>query len=416
MRCIIFLNSAAALWLAMAAAGDVANAAAGESTTSPTLQTSATPLDAAYLNKVQSNLGFRLIVQLSGHGKGDGNLIVSPASLASVMALLDLGAMPEMRVALLKSLAFEKSPDEAAADKLAALRASTKSGQAEKGGPLTAANAIVFDPKAAPFPNKVRELAGAGAQVSIDDLSDPAAIRRINHWVNERTSGLIPFIIDKGPRESGLVALNALHFKDRWKDAFDRNATRQAPFHSLAGSVVEVPMMQREGSMHFREQGTFVAVELPYANDRFRLVLITSKVKPARAVEFRPVVDWLGGEGFAQGMGELALPRFGLGARADLLEPLDALGLSPARTSPRALSGFSPVAMTIAQVIQRTEIRVDEAGTQAAAATAVTTTRGAASDLLKVVVDKPFLFALRDAQSGLMLLTGYVDNPKGGAR
>jgi serpin B len=415
MRCIIFLNSAAALWLAMAAAGDVANAAAGESATSPTLQTSATSLDAAYLNKVQSNLGFRLIVQLSGHGKGDGNLIVSPASLASVMALLDLGATPEMRVALLKSLAFEKSP-EAAAEKLAALRASTKSGQAEKGGPLTAANAIVFDPKVAPFPNKVRELAGAGARVSIDDLSDPAAVRRINDWVNERTCGLIPFIIDKGPREGGLVALNALHFKDRWKDAFDPNATRQAPFHSLSGSVVEVPMMQREGSMHFREQGTFVAAELPYANDRFRLVLITSKVKPARAVEFRPVADWLGGEGFAQGMSELALPRFGLGAHADLLEPLDTLGLSPARTSPRALSGFSPVAMTIAQVIQRTEIRVDEAGTEAAAATAVTTTRGAASDFLKMVVDKPFLFALRDTQSGLVPLMGYVDNPRGGAR
>src|SRR6516165_3084059 len=377
MRCIVFLNSAAALWLAIAGAGNMANAAAGESTTSPTLPTSATPLDAAYLNKVQSNLGFRLIVQLSGHDKGGDNLIVSPASLASVMALLDLGAMPEMRVALLKCLAFEKSLDEAVAEKLTALRASTKSGQADKGGPLTSAHAIIFDPRAAPFPTKVRELAGAGAQVSIEDLSDPAAVQRINGWVNERTNGLIPSIIEKGPRDGGLVALNALHFKDRWKEAFDPNATRQVPFHSLAGSAVEVPMMQREGSMRLREQGNFVAVELLYANDRFRLVLITSKVKPARVVEFRPVADWLGGEGFAQGVGELALPRFGLGARADLLEPLDALGLSPARTSPSALSGFSPVAMTIAQVIQRTEIRVDEAGTEAAAATAVTTTRGA---------------------------------------
>jgi hypothetical protein len=164
MRCISFLNSAAALWLVMAGAGDVAIAAAGEPTTLPALQTSATPLDAAYLNKVQSNLGFRLIAQLSGHGKGDGNLIVSPASLAAVMALLDLGATPEMRVALLKCLAFEQSPDQVTAGKLAALRASAKPGQAEKGSPLTSANAIVFDPRAAPFPNKVTELAGAGAQ------------------------------------------------------------------------------------------------------------------------------------------------------------------------------------------------------------------------------------------------------------
>jgi serine protease inhibitor len=174
-------------------------------------------------------------------------------------------------------------------------------------------------------------------------------------------------------------------------------------------------MMQREGNMLFREQGNFVAVELPYANERFRLVLITSKTKPARAIEFRPVADWLAGEGFGERPGELALPRFGVGASADLLDTLDALGLSPARKSPNALSGLSPGAMTIAQVLQRTEIRLDEAGTEAAAATAVTTTRAIATDFVKMVVDKPFFFALRDAQSGLMLLTGYVDNPKDAA-
>ncbi len=124
------------------------------------------------------------------------------------------------------------------------------------------------------------------------------------------------------------------------------------------------------------------------------------------------MADWLAGEGFEARPGEISMPRFRLAGSADLLATLDTLGLKPARLSPGALAGLSPAGMAIAQVLQRTEIRVDEAGTEAAAATAVTTTRAIATDFAKVVVDKPFLFALRDAATGLVLLTGYVANPK----
>ena len=412
MRGMINLITAAAFALAAQAAAWDGGAAAQEATKPSVVRPTTAALDPAALNKVQSTLGFRLLAEMARQGNGDGNLTVSPASLASVLALLDLGASAEMRAGLLKALAFEASPPDVASSKLAALRASVKAMQTDAGGTLTAANAIVFDPNAAPYPNIIPQLADSGAQVRVEDLSDPATIRRINDWVKERTGGLIPSILENAPREGGLVALNALHFKDRWKNAFDPSLTRPAPFHSVAGAAVEVPMMQLEGSLHLREQGAFVAVELPYASDRFRLVVITTKGKPARAAEFRPVADWLAGEGFEPRPGEISLPRLRLGGSADLLTTLDALGLKPGRLSAGALGGLSPAPMIIAQVLQRTEIRVDEAGTEAAAATAVTTTRAIATDYVKMLVDKPFLFALRDAASGLVLLTGYVANPK----
>jgi len=363
------LAAAIISWEGGAVAEDVAPAAAP----SP-----APPLDAAYLNQAQSKLGFRLIARMGQQTNGNGNLVTSPASLATVLALLDLGANPEMHSALLKTLAFEQASNGESTSKLAALRASAKVVQTGAGGPLTSANAIVFDRK-------------------------------------EQTAGLIPSIIDKAPREGGLVALNALHFKDRWKEAFDPSLTRTARFHGMAGNGIEVPMMQKEGKLQFREDDAFVAVDLPYAADRFRLVVITTRDKPARAGAFRPVADWLTGDGFEQRPGELSLPRFALTSSADLLHALDALGLHPARASPGALAGLSPTPMSIAQVLQRTEIRVDEAGTEAAAATAVMTTRAVATDFVKMTVDKPFMFALRDAQSGLVLLTGYVDNPNDSA-
>jgi serine protease inhibitor len=413
MRAMIsVIAAAAALWLIATGTAWRGDAVANEAADASTAQPTTAPLDAPYLNKVQSRLGFRLIAGMSPQPKSEGNLIVSPASLAAVLSLLDLGASAEMRAALFKSLGFEQGSDEVASSKLAGLRASVKSVQAGAGGPLASANAIVFDPKAAPYPKMIPELAGTGAQVTVEDLDDPATIQRINAWVKERTAGLIPAIIEKAPRDAGLVALNALHFKDRWKDAFDPSLTKPARFHGTDGTAIEVPMMQQEGNLQFREQGAFVAVELPYASDRFRLVLITTKAKPARATEFRPVEDWLTGEGFTLRSGEISMPRFTLGSSADLLHTLDALGLQPARASPGALAGLSPVAMSIAQVLQRTEIRVDEAGTEAAAATAVTTTRAVTTDFVKMLVDKPFLFALRDAASGLVLLTGYVANPK----
>src|SRR5271165_1554372 len=298
------LVAAAAAWRGDAAAQVAANPAAAQ-------PAAAAPLDAAYLNKVQSRLGFRLIAGMSEKANGDGNLIVSPASLAAVLALLDLGANAEMRAAMLKVLAFEDEAGAGVGSTLAGLRASMKIAQADAGGPLASANAIVFDPKAAPYPKIIPALADTGAQVTVEDLDDPATITGINAWVEQHTGGLIRSIIERAPPEGGLVALNALHFKDRWKDAFDPALTKPAPFRVGVGTAIEVPMMQMDGSLRLRQDGAFVAVELPYAADRFRLVLVTTKAEPARAAQFREVAEWLTGEGFEQHPGEILLPRFG---------------------------------------------------------------------------------------------------------
>ena len=133
--------------------------------------------------------------------------------------------------------------------------------------------------------------------------------------------------------------------------------------------------------------------------------------KPARTREFARVGSWLGGDGFAECEGELALPRFSLSRSAELIGALDALGLRRARTSPTALHGLSPMPQVITRVVQKTELRVDEAGTEAAAATAVETMRSMPVEYVKMIVDKPFLFALRDQKTGLILLMGHVEKP-----
>jgi serpin B len=371
---------------------------------------SAAPLDASTLGSAQAKLAFRLIEQMSRDAR-EPNITVSPASLAAVLALLDLGANAEMRATLAKTLALDGA-DAAAATRLAALRASVKA-ISVGGGAFTSANALVFDPATPPFPKIAAALADLGAKVDVERLDDPATLKQINDWVNARTNGLIPTIIERMPSEAGLVALNAMHFKERWKEAFDPAATKPSAFHPVGAAAAQVAMMHKsDARLRVRRQGPFAAVELPYATERFRMVLVTGTEKPLRASELAPAAGWLAGDGFTDRPAALAMPRLSLSGRADLLGPLDALGLARGRASRGALAGLSPASLVIAQVLQRTELRLDEAGTEAAAATAVTTIRSTASDFVRITLDKPFLFALRDVESGLVLLAGYVGLPR----
>src|SRR5262249_53972748 len=185
---------------------------------------------------------------------------------------------------------------------------------------------------------------------------------------------------------------------------FDPDATAPAPFHMLDGRTIEVPMMHHHepGKFLFRQDQRFVAIDLPYENAGFSIAIITTNDKPARPREFARVAGWLGGDGFSAAEAELALPRFSLSGSAEPLAALDALGLRRGRLSATAFHGLSPAPQTIARVVQRTELRIDESGTEAAAATSVTTTRSMPLDYVKMVMDKPFVFPLRYRVPGLL--------------
>jgi serpin B len=254
--------------------------------------------------------------------------------------------------------------------------------------------------------------------VLVDHLGDPKMIGRINDWVRQKTHDLIPSIIEEAPADMGLVAVNALYFRDRWKTPFDPARTQVEPFQTVSGKPVDVRMMHSPAAkFSFRQDDRFIATELGYANDDFKLVVVTTKSAPAQVSEFSAVADWLNGQGFELRNGEISLPKVNFTSAEELLRPLDALGLRPARQSPGALDGFSAMSLVITRIVQKLELRLSEEGTEASAATAVVTTRSLGpNDHVKMVVDKPFMFALRDQKTGLVLFTGYVGAPAEASR
>lgn len=363
----------------------------------------------------QSRLGENLVRHLAGHGKQPGvNVIVSPASLASIMSFIDLGANSHLRVAIHRTLGFRSERRSRINAELKALRTNVKAISGNAGdGPLLLANLLAFDTSSKPLQIALLGLSGAGADVLVDHLARPKTIDRINEWVRQRTRNLIPTIIEEAPDTLGLVAVNALYFKDKWKIPFDPARTVTQPFQTVGGAPVDVSMMRSSiRNFAFREDDRFVGAELGYGNENFKLVVVTTKSAAARQTEFAGVADWLAGKGFEEKKGEIQLPRLSLSTGEELLSPLDAMGLRQARLSPDSLDGFSPASLVITRIVQRLELRVNEEGTEAAAATAVTTTRSIATDdHIKMIVDKPFVFALRDQNSGLILLMGYVGTP-----
>jgi serine protease inhibitor len=178
--------------------------------------------------------------------------------------------------------------------------------------------------------------------------------------------------------------------------------------------------MMHLGSIHppIRQDDGFIGVTLAYETPGYSLTMLTTKGKPATVEEFATAADWLTGSGFQPSEDEvrLSLPKFDAAMTAELLPALEQLGLKEGFSS----TDFERLAekpLAISAVVQKTVVRIEETGTEAAAVTAVVPVPGAAAPsppktILEVTFDKPFIFALRDDRHGMILVTGYVGDPR----
>lgn len=374
---------------------------------------SAAPAARSLLAAAQAKLAFNLIEKVASVRQPQAT--VSPASLAAAFDLISIGADARMKAAIAKVLGFAPENPGAGLAALAHVRETLGQG----GNAFAFADKIVFAPSNVPNRYMQAGLDKYGIPYEIVDLSTPEGAKKIDDWVKTITKGAIPDLLGGPVPNASFAALNALHFKSRWKTRFDPKQTGPAPFTGVDDKSAEVQMMHlAKATRAFRQEKVgkrnFVAIDLPFADERFSLVVATTTGKPATARDFAPVAAWLSGAGFAPHEGDLALPRFAASGREDLMKTLDGLGLHKARRSATALAGFGP-GVELTQVIQRAMIEVDEEGAEAAAATAVVTTRMILTDdAIHMVVDKPFIYALRDRTTGLILVAGYVGAaPKG---
>lgn len=290
---------------------------------------------------------------------------------------------------------------------------------------LTVANALWgrADVRFAPaFLQRVRD--DYGAEVTALDLAAPAAVARINAWTRTATHGKIPEILAGALSDSTVLVLtNAVYFKGQWTTAFAPTATAPRPFHLPNGSVAPRPLMRQTGDFGYAAGEGFHLVRLPYRGRRLAMYVVlpdSGRTLPdlmARltAARFRAAVASTAAQPVA-----VALPRFTLHCTANLGPPVASLGAAaafdPARANfgPMFVPGGAPEHVWIERAVQRTFISVNEEGTEAAAVTALDTRADSVPPPpVPFVVDRPFLFAIRDDRTGTLLFIGQVTDPAG---
>lgn len=252
----------------------------------------------------------------------------------------------------------------------------------------------------------------------------------INAWIGEQTHGKIPELIPPAgvSRDTRLVLVNALHLKAAWATPFPHQATSPAPFHLSTQTTREVPTMRRGGTLPYAHEAGLTVVTLDYVGGDLQCVLLL----PDAGRTLDDVVAQLSAADFARWAKlpdqpgtriVLHLPKFRVaGATLPLGRELRALGMRQAFDEPRGSANFERMAprrpddyLFLSEVYHQTFVALDEEGTEAAAATATTIFLGAGMPTtppLDVHFDRPFLFALQHRGTGLCLFLGRINDPR----
>lgn len=262
--------------------------------------------------------------------------------------------------------------------------------------------------------------------VTLDFGRRDDAASEINRWVNRQTHGRIDHLLSPHTIHelTRLVLANAVYFLADWRHPFDPDDTRLAPFALLPGSAretVEVPMMRKtEHFAYMSDAGLRVrAAELLY--EAMSLLVIVPDTGEFRQVATRFDAELMGRivTGLRDHRLSLELPRFTMESDYGLVDPLKRLGLREAFDREKAdFGGISDDSKGLALdgVFHRARIRVDEHGTEAAAATAASLAALSleTEEPTPFVVDRPFIICIRDPETEELLFLGHVTDPKGG--
>ena len=344
----------------------------------------------------------------------EANLVFSPHSLSTVLAMPFAGARGQTETQMAGALHFTLSQEKLHQ----AFNALNQNLSGYQFAQLTVSNAVWGSPDTPyqePFLDILAEFYGTG--VRLVDFSDSrGAVQQINRWVSDQTLERIPELLapDAIKNETDLVLTNAVYFKAAWAEPFSGDATRDGIFNLLDGGKVIVPMMSRLIQAKYSEDLWGTAIEIPYEGLELSMVILLPKSDSFDSL----IADFNGTrlnqilEQTAPKSVRLTLPKFQLESKVQVKESLMKMGM----VDPFGNADFSGIDGThelfIDDIYHQAFINVAEAGTEAAAASAVVMSRkGIPQSDVELVVDHPFIFLIRDNTTGAILFLGYIVDP-----
>lgn len=378
-------------------------------------------LDAAAAGNTE--FAFSLYQQLKSE---PGNLFYSPFSISAALAMTWAGARGQTESQMASALHFTLPGDRLhpafnAIDLELMSRGQGKVGADGGKFRLNVANALwgqlgyKFE---APFLDTLALHYGAGMHVVNFEKTPEPSRKIINDWVAEKTEDRIKDLLPEGSIDAStrLVLTNAIYFNAAWESPFTVAETKDLAFTKRDGTTVQVPTMTGNPEVPYGQGDGYAAVELPYDGHELSMVLVLPE--PSKFAGFEASLGAAKIDEILSVMSHhavlLTLPRFEVDSEFSLVAQLEKLGMGVAFTGDADFSGMNGKGgLAISDVVHKAFVKVNEAGTEAAAATGVIVGETSIPAPAEIHFDHPFFFFIRDIKTKSILFVGRVENPAG---
>ncbi len=373
---------------------------------------------ASPLARPYAQFGFDVLRQLTSQRPGT-NVFISPTSIAVALAMTSNGANGTTRDAILRTLHADTQPLEAfnaANRELAEQISKTTAVQLAMANALWLQQDLSVNPA---FQQGLQTSYEAQAQ-TLNFRNSAAAVQTINAWVAKHTNDRIERLLDQVDPSTVAMLTNAIVFKGKWTLPFDPKSTQPHEFKPANGAALKVPMMQNSAEYAYYADGKGLqAIRLPYADRSFAMYVVL----PQGSSQMQSFLQQLTPDTFTALIsslhpqrGTIELPRFTIDYDATLNAVLTKLGMGIAFGNNANFDGICKTPrIQISEVRHASFLKVDEEGTEAAAATSV----GMRAMAVRIepppfhmVVDHPFFLAIRDERNGQLLFTGAIASPE----
>ncbi|XP_063242363.1 plasminogen activator inhibitor 1-like [Bacillus rossius redtenbacheri] len=342
------------------------------------------------------------------------NLVVSPVSVSTLLAMLDQGAQGDSAKQIEAAIHLNRRKARVLYGRLSHR---LKEAPRHPGTQLEAANHVFVSRALAVRPRYLRLLRAtylSGARrVEFGRGEGGSAV---NAWVRNATRGRVDAVVDPVlSSETAMVLVNAMFFQSPWLKPFKTSSTSEEAFHLLDGYSVSAPFMNKREFFNVGELPHLNAswFELLFLGGQYSLVVVVPReriglpqlVRNISAADLAGVIS-----GGRREELQVALPRFALSSRTDLIPPLQRLGIKDIFDDDLSnLSGISKKKLVVSKAVQRVEMQIDEAGGLAAAATGFELEPR--SYVRRLAADRPFLAAVVDKAQRLPLFVCAVVDP-----
>ncbi|NXP38701.1 AACT protein, partial [Leiothrix lutea] len=363
-----------------------------------------------------ADFAFRFYKQASSK-EADKNVFFSPMSISTAFAMLAVGAKSTTLSQLFEGLGFDNVTETRTHDVhesfhkvLSVLNCTDVNITLNIGNALFTATGYELQKS---FLKNIEEFYGADF-FSSDFHKPQEATEQINKYVEEKTKGKIPELVGHLDPSTVLVLVNYIYFKAAWENSFDPLLTHEDDFFVNTNATVRVNMMQRDGTsdIYYDQDLSCVVVELPYQGTARALLILPDdgNVKQVEdALSKETLCKW--DSRLVTRRLHLQLPKFSISGSYDVKTLFEQMGITEVFSNNADLSGISGNRnLQVSQAIHKALLEVDEAGAEAAAATAIVFTR-TSSVSHTVKFNKPFLILITEKQTGTTLFMGKVVDP-----